>query len=1534
MATQPGGSANIYGVTYQTLRILDRAGFVAVRAIKTGDDLESSVFVIEPAGGGGDFQLRQPQGRIVEQLKASSGESSWSLNSFINDVIPDLYLAVDLSRIDGPDHYYFVTEGHRGRWGGAQTFFNSLRDKSRNVHLLNDKIVIAKTKDTSYTERSLFDAIATECKTRAKQDDDATVHTKLWHLLPRIRVKSHKGFDEIRRRLRRYFSLLADDPGNVERVIDQAFGFIATHASRGSFTLTPQFLLRELGLAERPFYAWQAIRSASHLASRSRLHRAGYRPQFDVRPFTLDTSIWTINSPIIVVPSESGQGSTWQSGSLFEQLTYEPQVTLWMSLQDNATSTLHMAADRIWGEVLSRFSAAPTLDQLSRLRREQAPQSPEPWLNIIIDDVKSPSDAQHLLNQPWTDWGARLALFTTTAIAQSIKVRALTDATVMAPVQDFTPSQLRDLLTRHSRSPEHLPSDVFNLLLRPIVAGIYLKLDTSAGWHATSEYAICNEFHKRLRTFGVQAEHPSDVVILRRLAMSLLEGGQYPWSGEALRSAGLNDDMRLRLEHAGWIQRPYSDEHAAVWHDRLLNWLIAEALVAWRRDGRHTQTVNKHDFTSRVVNSRDHIVPGKDTHLGYVLGDVLWLLTRSDNHEDIKDAAAVMAAIDEHFKYNHDCGEIYRVIVSSIGYRVLPVLEHRLRDTTGKQWNPLPSYVNDCVLKISRDSPAQCDAHVQSWIEDDCAELQAAAMEILAERPLASVIDIIWDRHKSISRLLDELPVKERPYREYERGNQVMRATTAANLQWLLEKIRTSDSSDPSLKELAWLLAASPEGTADAEWPQIKSHLIESLQHVAHRPLIACIRRFHDMTEIPRLEAWILSTSNGHDKGFAFSTLAQLHPTRAIELIEKLIRNEAYMMRYHWLPRLMIADPDHTREAIRRQMVTSERPFKTAMYYQGNEHLIDPNTLELMANELERLLDRHLNGQEEPRQHPLYLPLDLLAKVSSPDSLAKYRTLANTNFEAKLTTAAINWSKQWNHVNFNAEIVNALSILLKIGGTGFAQVINQELRADYGKRWHLGTQWAVVSSDNETKRLLAETAFAIDHVKAADTQHQIDSGTAVQSLIALGEIEVAIDALSENRLLSFLGNAEDIVGEPLKISDDLLSRLIEVCENRGRESWPLLYLLASTKHKRASAFLQKMLGTVAPDASIATAVLKALRICGVTDIDLDSIRPYLNHTGTCIEAINLLASINRAVAIQEFAGIFQQGTAQEHIRIAVWLCYEQDGRDALLDRLADRIINNSRLLLSSQALEVIGYSSREDVHDLLDRTAKSVGFVRGSAANAIRGLAKTNPSYAFRVAIAAWSEWERDREYLPSILIDIDRPQGLEYLFDQLPHERDLEVRRYICLMLRRHLTVDEVLQWIIPRCTRADPKYRAAALEVTGWLSLQHERIDSTLLNIIDAERDSSVFSTAVDAHVRRGREVQARRLVELAKATVNNRYVTLESVVDLVDPLLLNNVGDSLGFAEEMANLHPIKCRLLNRKIEKHDDKLKRDRDLKQRR
>src|ERR1700741_5246887 len=90
-----GGSATINGILFQLLGTLARTAQLQLEAAQQQESADRVLLRIEPLGGGGDLRIHFPTKRIIEQWKARTGGGPWSLRQIIDNVLVDLYRAVD-----------------------------------------------------------------------------------------------------------------------------------------------------------------------------------------------------------------------------------------------------------------------------------------------------------------------------------------------------------------------------------------------------------------------------------------------------------------------------------------------------------------------------------------------------------------------------------------------------------------------------------------------------------------------------------------------------------------------------------------------------------------------------------------------------------------------------------------------------------------------------------------------------------------------------------------------------------------------------------------------------------------------------------------------------------------------------------------------------------------------------------------------------------------------------------------------------------------------------------------------------------------------------------------------------------------------------------------------------------------------------------------------------------------------------------------------------------------------------------------------
>ncbi|MDB5384390.1 MAG: hypothetical protein JWM11_36, partial [Planctomycetaceae bacterium] len=300
-STQSGGASTNYGVLYQTLWCLMKAARIRVgKGVFPGTNTDALI-ILEPYGGGGDITL-QTTITEVDQVKAKADQGTWSLQTVIRDVLPDLFLAIK----DDSTTYRlrFVTEGTRGRWDDVYKFFRRIGDSPEPdtvLGALDDKVVLKfQTRHTtnsnetasifvheSYTERTLFELIASQIKSRpmiARQNlPDGIFLKRVWKLLGAFEFEGNQRLLDVQREIDQLLLSVVDHRDDIPQV-RQALAFsLMDKAASGNAEVTAKSLFTEHHLNAHSLLEWTSLRNRAKQDFVERIKRTGYESNLDVR---------------------------------------------------------------------------------------------------------------------------------------------------------------------------------------------------------------------------------------------------------------------------------------------------------------------------------------------------------------------------------------------------------------------------------------------------------------------------------------------------------------------------------------------------------------------------------------------------------------------------------------------------------------------------------------------------------------------------------------------------------------------------------------------------------------------------------------------------------------------------------------------------------------------------------------------------------------------------------------------------------------------------------------------------------------------------------------------------------------------------------------------------------------------------------------------------------------------------------------------------------------------------------------------------
>ncbi len=1034
--TQVGGSATIYGVMYQILGVVRWATSIHLVAEPDKGDFSSARLTIEPSGGGGDIQV-SGYGRIIEQWKAKSDHGTWSVRQLVADVFPDLYRAVDVNDLNRPCSYRFVTEGRAGKW----TELNSFLDKVKNSDVPSDPLkalddVESKgfLRNEPYTESGFLLWMSNTLGDNhpdIKVDSEDVRLRKIWHVLSHFEFVPSRTCEALCGEIDHILRGVVDYDTQVEPKRRELYGLILELGSRGNVEIAPKELLLKVGLSAQSLADWTGLRERlkKHLAEELAIQWR-YLLGEDVR----SAPAWSSNKPILVLAGESGLGKTWQLASCALQIFSTNGIAAIASATGDAERDLSTAVRMIWQSVL-KHDESLSLERFGDRRREVVPNVSGPWLTILIDDVQSVDEARRLCAKNWKALGARLAVSTLPPIAQTLK-SAYPDHVEVIDVREFSLLELQAFLEHHGLEWGLIQRDVRELLSRPLLAKLFCEVVGDAQWSPVYEYELFERYWLRIRDAHSQTNHPGDSESMRRLAATVLDGPSvYPWPQKALTDATVAPEVQVRLETVGWLRRLDGDR-VEVWHNRVLNWAVAEALVSRRQAG----TITTVQLGEQIAKLFDIFTSPSGMFLQYVPMDVLWL-SSDQTRGFANEVSTLLTALEQTPMYRGYPEGLYEWLLPTLGFRIVGSMLERVRQTVNQEFNPYPRFAAAAVSKIGMREPQEVAALGRKLLNDPLQDVREVGLRILAKYPVAGAFDKLWSIHCEIYKSYQAQ--EEGAVRKYEISFSALRLCVHLDPTPLLTRIEQADNNEPA-SELAYLVA-SLEGHAGSEiWLKVKNLLFTKVPVEKCRSLVRCIEQHADRSEIHRLEKW-LTEKRDRAAPAALAALVRLDPDTALAGLKLLPHIDLYVTRGWWIRELFFQKAAAAEAVILNLMRENpEQLWNIALVYSGNEDLIGTQTLDFLLDALESLLVQNHELKDAQSPPNLWHPLGLLAELNRPEHFERFEARAGSALEDNLLIVA---SKHVSAANgwLDHELANIWRILLRINGRGITQLVNLEL---------------------------------------------------------------------------------------------------------------------------------------------------------------------------------------------------------------------------------------------------------------------------------------------------------------------------------------------------------------------------------------------------------------------------------------------------------------------------------------------------------
>ena len=1183
---------------------------------------------------------------------------------------------------------------------------------------------------------------------------------------------------------------------------------------------------------------------------------------------------WPDNLPMLVLSGESGQGKSWLLYALANRLATEKELAILVEATGDANQDLAQAASLFW-RVIKCNDTGPGLDRIAARRRELIHGRAERWLTVFVDGVQDPAEVKGLALAPWEDWNVRLVVTCQSDFAGMFK-RQGKDRAVIFEVGDFTVPQLQLYLEeRFGDQWPSIPADIRNTIRRPLLAQLYSTVAGNRSWRPANEYELCSAYWNRLRE-DEQAVNPLDVVGLQRLARSLLNEARYPWGPEQLAEAGLENSAVARLIRSGYLRQTEAGQYE-FWHDRILNWAVAQGLVA----ALYTKEMDAEAFCTQLQS----LFIGNRTYsgkfLGYVPMDAVWAVAAPECGLSSLTDQVIQAL--EGAGWQH-ADVLYNHLLPTVGPRIIPTLYRRLIAVSSTGDVVLENRIVAAIVTFAETDTADRTAEL---LKTGAPLAKRAALKILAKQPNPKLLDAIWKLRCQTQTDFGHF-LREGDWKELldEECYQALKAAIRLDRRWLERAIVQADPIQEPVHDLAYLVASLDD--ADDIWRAHKSALFAKVQPPNHRSLALNIYVYRDADEIKWLIGQ-LGRSENLIGATAFRALIRINPDLALEHLAGLPEQQLYFTRQWCFGELLARRPEGTLSCIYQMMMGHPQPRNLGQVFQGQENAFDERSLDILLGDLESVLDDELAGQRLPNRAELWGLCGLLTKANCLHHLRQFWKRQGTALEEKLTAWLL--KRGWFSGGFvDTEARVALDVLYKVGGVGFTQVVNAYLDSDDRFGCLEGAQLAVKRPDDVTIQKLVRVSLRDG---LWEDRHALLQGYAAKALATLDRHKEVVNSILKwgLRMLSVvtdhhLGNAQT---DPAVVKTCLDA--LSAGTDAPAGALIALGIYGATEH---AELVRGILAKAAPNSDTAKACVISLgQLKDQSREAVDLIRQQmmvLDHPHIALRTLSRIGTDEaRTVGLDSLESQYQ-------VELAADLLVSPVTREKAVE-LTRRFLSSAEPFHWGQTVEkLVQYVDDDQLLTSLVEESRLIEYLHevafaeeggiwfgGSKARAIKGLAQFDSGAAFLAALKALSNpSSHDREYYPYILVEINVAKAIPALLGLVAEEKSTAVTWAIGRALADIADFSIIQSWL----SDSDPHKRLAACRTCERLR-PATQILQALQSCLD-DVDISVAGAAREAIQRLLLALEAERLIEafLVEQNASKRWVLLDSLLAIADP------------------------------------------------
>jgi hypothetical protein len=271
----------------------------------------------------------------------------------------------------------------------------------------------------------------------------------------------------------------------------------------------------------------------------------------------------------------------------------------------------------------------------------------------------------------------------------------------------------------------------------------------------------------------------------------------------------------VRLELIGWLRRLDGDR-VEVWHDRLLNWSVAEELVERRK----SESLTSQELNEAIAKLWGLSERRSGRYLGYVPLDVLWLIADSVGGLSA-ELPGLIEAIEKTQGMPHQLDRFYNETLPTLGERAISGIIERVKSAPQGEHNRYPYLAASALVSIAlsdNTTGAKCGRELISESDKD---LQRVGLRVLAAAPDSSTLDRLWELHQEHCRAKDTDEFRSW-YPLYDAGFTALRVAVKQHPDWLETQIEAAPPEDTPVHELAYLLASLEVEAGRRVWQRKK----------------------------------------------------------------------------------------------------------------------------------------------------------------------------------------------------------------------------------------------------------------------------------------------------------------------------------------------------------------------------------------------------------------------------------------------------------------------------------------------------------------------------------------------------------------------------------------------------------------------------------------------------------------------------------------------------------------------------------------